>query len=115
MKIKSVIAALILAALPVAGAAGEEQRTAPQTAEAMPSFTIERAYFGRPGGSSLAGLIRSLDRARENGMTKRHGAMTRRVAFSDRRSHFHGHSMQRLVLEQAWRSRVSRELEALLN
>ena len=111
MKIKTLMTSFILAALPVASALGEEGNAVPQTAEAMPSFTLERAYFGtetQPAGSSLASLVRSLDRARENGMT-------RRVAYADYRRLFHGNSMQVLLQEQDWRTRVSRELKALLN
>ena len=111
MKIKTLMTSLVLAALPLSGALGKDEVRAPQIAEAIPSFKIERAYFGPQGeavSADLAGLIRSLDRARQNGLT-------RRVAHVDRRRVFHGNSMDLLVREQDWRTRVSQELKALLH
>ncbi len=116
MKIKIMITALVLAAIPFASSFGAEEAATSQTADAAPAFTMERAYFGsqlEPAGSSLAGLVRSLDRARENGMTRKDTTQT--VAYADFRRYFHGNSMQKLVNQQDWRVRVSRELKALLD
>ena len=109
MKIKKIALAFAVASLPVAGAFADDAVPSQQTAEAMPTFTKQRVYFSDGASSdSVVSLARMLERARENGAT-------RRVDFADNRQQFNGNGFEKLLWAQGWRYRVSRELEAALD
>ena len=109
MKIKKIALAFTVASLPLAGAFAEDGAPSQQTAEAVPTFTKQRVYFSDGASSdSVVSLARMLERARENGAT-------RRVYYADNRQQFDGSGFEKLLWAQGWRQRVSRELEAALD
>ncbi len=97
MSLKAI--ALVAAVLiPLSGTASAQERVTAEDKERP--IAAQRLYFEAPrvrGGSPLAGLVLSLDRARRNGITGS-GRPTRVL------------SLEQALFEKEWRESVSRRL-----